>query len=1154
VTLAALVLATASAGETPLLPRGATWRYLDDGVDPGANWSDPAFDDSAWEQGPAPLGYGLLLLGTTVDYGPDPLRRHPTTWFRTTFEVTDPAAYEAISLHLRRDDGAAVYVNGVEVARSNLLPGATALSYATTGIYGLDQEVFTPFLVPPGVLQPGTNVVAVELHNQSASSADLVVDLGVSGWDGPTSVTRGPWLQQTTTDGAIVRWNTDGPGAGQLWWGPNPGNLTQSLVDPTVGFSHALRITGVPANTDVTYAVGHPTAGVLVGDDADHTLHTAPVVGSRSPFRAWVLGDSGTANANAEAVREAWRTLHPDPLDTDVWLMLGDNAYASGRDSEYQTAVFDFYPEWLRQVSLWATLGNHDGYTAFSDTQTGPYFEVFTYPTAGELGGAPSGTEAYWSFDYGNAHFVNLDSYHSDRAPNAAMATWLEADLAASTADWNVVFFHHPPYSKGSHDSDREDEMVEMREFLNPILEDWGVDLVLTGHSHSYERSWLLDGHYGTSDTLTDDNILQHQLGDPAVDAPYTKWQVGTGVHDGAIYVVAGSSGQVSGGSLNHPAMAVSLAELGSLSLEFDGLELRGTFVDDTATVLDTFELHKGVTTLTDFGGDEIGIEGEVLSFHAAATQPSGAPVTDFRWDWGDGSPAGTGEAPTHAWATEGSYDVALTATDDLGRTATAGLRVEIDNGVPSIDRAEWSGVSLEGEVITFSASGSDPGLDPLTYTWTVDGRTLYGSTVQHTFLQDGSYVAHLDLADDSGRVVSTELGVTIGNAAPYLVSVTAHDVREGSPATLYALVDDPGLDFVTVEWHLPDRTSLGSTAIHTFPDDGVVPIELELRDSDGAVTTVQHEVVVQNVAPTVVAALTTVGGVEGAAIGFSAGTTDAGVDDVVEVRWRFGDGSRAAGDDVVHVFPDDGPWTVVATADDGDGGTTTSTLEVQLANVAPAISVVQVPGQVLEGSDTPLVVQATDAGTADVLSATWSLGDGRSVAGLDATARWLDEGTYEASVEVRDDDGGASRWPFVVSVGNVAPRFVSAPPVSRVDPGGTFTYDVVVDDVDPVTLVVVEPADAELEGTTLRYGASDAAGTSVPFRLRADDGDGGVTDQVFSLAIAGTSAAPPDRLGRADRPTRTGCSTAPSLGSASVALLAALSLRRRATARGGRR
>ena len=317
---------------------------------------------------------------------------------------------------------------------------------------------------------------------------------------------------------------------------------------------------------------------------------------------------------------------------------------------------------------------------------------------------------------------------------------------------------------------------------------------------------------------------------------------------------------------------------------------------------------------------------------------------------------------------------------------------------------------------------------------------------------------------------------------------------------------------------------------------------------------TVQHEVVVQNVAPTVVAALTTVGGVEGAAIGFSAGTTDAGVDDVVEVRWRFGDGSRAAGDDVVHVFPDDGPWTVVATADDGDGGTTTSTLEVQLANVAPAISVVQVPGQVLEGSDTPLVVQATDAGTADVLSATWSLGDGRSVAGLDATARWLDEGTYEASVEVRDDDGGASSWPFVVSVENVAPRFVSAPPVSRVDPGGTFTYDVVVDDVDPVTLVVVEPADAELEGTTLRYRASDGAGTSVPFRLRADDGDGGVTDQVFSLAIAGTSAAPPDRLGRADRPTRTGCSTAPSLGSASVALLAALSLRRRATARGGRR
>jgi hypothetical protein len=290
------------------------------------------------------------------------------------------------------------------------------------------------------------------------------MDLAVSGWDGPTAVVRGPWLQQTGPDGAIVRWNTDGPGAGRVWFGPSPGNLGSVVDDPRVAFAHEARITGAPADTRVAYAVGHATAGVLVGDDVDHVFRTAPVPGRRTPFLAWVLGDSGTANADAAAVRDAWRGLHPDPLDTDVWLMLGDNAYGTGKDSEYQTAVFDFYPEWLRQVSLWATLGNHDGYSAFSATQTGPYFDVFTFPTAGEVGGVGSGTEAYWSFDHANVHFVNLDSTDSDRSPTGAMGTWLAADLAASTADWTVVFFHHPPYSKGSHDSDREIGRASCRE------------------------------------------------------------------------------------------------------------------------------------------------------------------------------------------------------------------------------------------------------------------------------------------------------------------------------------------------------------------------------------------------------------------------------------------------------------------------------------------------------------------------------------------------------------------------------------------------------------------------------------------------------------------------------------------------------------------
>src|SRR5438552_16877275 len=128
---------------------------------------------------------------------------------------------------------------------------------------------------------------------------------------------------------------------------------------------------------------------------------------------------------------------------------------------------------------------------------------MFTLPKAAEAGGMASGTEDYYSFDYGNVQFICLDSMTSDRSPSGAMMTWLQNDLASTTLNWIIAYWHHPPYSKGSHNSDTEQQLIEMRQNANPILESHGVDLVLTGHSHSYERSFLLDGHYGTSNTLT---------------------------------------------------------------------------------------------------------------------------------------------------------------------------------------------------------------------------------------------------------------------------------------------------------------------------------------------------------------------------------------------------------------------------------------------------------------------------------------------------------------------------------------------------------------------------------------------------------------------------------------------------------------------------
>src|SRR5216117_1053841 len=116
------------------------------------------------------------------------------------------------------------------------------------------------------------------------------------------------------------------------------------------------------------------------------------------------------ASTNQAAVRDAYLAF-TGSRHTDLWLMLGDNAYPDGTDAQYQAAVFDMYPALLHNSPVWPTLGNHDGQSADSATQSGPYYDIFTLPTQAEAGGVASGTEAYYSFDYGNMHFVVLDSF-----------------------------------------------------------------------------------------------------------------------------------------------------------------------------------------------------------------------------------------------------------------------------------------------------------------------------------------------------------------------------------------------------------------------------------------------------------------------------------------------------------------------------------------------------------------------------------------------------------------------------------------------------------------------------------------------------------------------------------------------------------------------
>jgi hypothetical protein len=250
----------------------------------------------------------------------------------------------------------------------------------------------------------------------------------------------------------------------------------------------------------------------------------------------------------------------------------------------------------LRKSVLWPALGNHDGMSADSASQSGAYFDIFTLPTAGETGGLASGTEAYYSFDYSNIHFICLDSFDADRSVGGAMLSWLAQDIAQTSQEWIIAYWHHPPYSRGNHNSDREQPLIDMRENALPILEAGGVDLVLSGHSHSYERSYLLHGHYGSSNTLTPSMKVDGGNGRPAADGAYKRVFNEADPYVGTVYTVTGSSGKVDtgkSGTLDHPAMYLSLAELGSLVLDIDGNRLDATFIDDKSAIRDSFTIEK---------------------------------------------------------------------------------------------------------------------------------------------------------------------------------------------------------------------------------------------------------------------------------------------------------------------------------------------------------------------------------------------------------------------------------------------------------------------------------------------------------------------------------------------------------------------------------
>lgn len=413
------------------------------------------------------------------------------------------------------------------------------------------------------------------------------------------------YLQQITQNSVIVKWRNGTTVLKSVNYGTDVNALNQSLSGVVSGNNMEAYISNLSPDTTYYYAFDSTTG------TAQQSFRTAPVTGqlpADGSTRVWIIGDSGTADSNVKALRDGYYAFNDGVKQADVWLMLGDNAYSDGTDASYQKAVFDIFPDLMKTTALWATIGNHDVALSIrtGDTMPAstPYLDIFTFPTNAEAGGVSSGSEQYYSFNYANVHFVCLDSQVSARSTvkRNAMKSWLIDDLTANKADWTIVFFHHPPYSKGSHDSDSDGfagidtPILDMRKEFTPVFDEYGVDLVFSGHSHSYERSYYLGGHTGLSGSF---NATTHAEVDGqgnllSGQGAEAYWQItNAGIDNKVVYTVVGSSGKVSPAPLNHPAHALSLGVLASVVLDISANAIEAKALNVNGNVIDFYSLKR---------------------------------------------------------------------------------------------------------------------------------------------------------------------------------------------------------------------------------------------------------------------------------------------------------------------------------------------------------------------------------------------------------------------------------------------------------------------------------------------------------------------------------------------------------------------------------
>ncbi|MCX6045175.1 MAG: S8 family peptidase [Chloroflexi bacterium] len=344
-----------------LAPDGSTWKYWDNGSNLGTAWRQPTFNDSSWHEGAGPLGYGDGDEVTVVGYGPNPNLKYPTTYFRRSFNVVNASNLAGANLWMLVNDGAVVYLNGVEVYRYNLPTGVINYNtYATTAI----QDSWVSTNIPSSLLVNGENVLAVEIHQASANNADISFDLGIGGSTNCSDCINTANLGNSYVKsiGADRLWNSSPRVQGQ--------GVTVAVVDSGIAPNRDI-LSNLQSNR-VLKEVHFGSAQTSPDDSNGHGSHIAGIIsGNGVTSNGAYIGVAPKANLlDVKVTDDLGRSTTSDVVAGLQWIYENKKAYNirvvnlslnSAVAESYQTSALDAALEvlWFNGIVVVVSAGNN---------------------------------------------------------------------------------------------------------------------------------------------------------------------------------------------------------------------------------------------------------------------------------------------------------------------------------------------------------------------------------------------------------------------------------------------------------------------------------------------------------------------------------------------------------------------------------------------------------------------------------------------------------------------------------------------------------------------------------------------------------------------------------------------------------------------------